>query len=121
MLKLPRLEKIVRAATKQSLRVFKPELKPLQRFASLVQGSPAQAKRLIAYCGDSPTQKIAEMIEQGREIVVFIGPEGGFTPAEYELALAHGLTGVSLGPNRLRTETAGLYAAAVFRMINDAL
>jgi 16S rRNA (uracil1498-N3)-methyltransferase len=41
-----------------------------------------------------------------------IGPEGGFSGEEEELALAHGALALSMGPRVLRTETAGLAAIA---------
>jgi 16S rRNA (uracil1498-N3)-methyltransferase len=41
-----------------------------------------------------------------------IGPEGDFTPAEIEKALQQNIVPVTLGATRLRTETAGLVAAA---------
>lgn len=43
---------------------------------------------------------------------LFIGPEGGFEPDEVEQARGYGILPVSLGPRILRTETAGLAAAA---------
>jgi 16S rRNA (uracil1498-N3)-methyltransferase len=43
---------------------------------------------------------------------VLIGPEGGFADQELELLRAHGLALCSLGPYRLRTETAAVAAAA---------
>jgi len=46
-------------------------------------------------------------------INVFIGPEGGFTPAEIASAINYGLVPVTLGPRILRAETAGLVTAAV--------
>jgi 16S rRNA (uracil1498-N3)-methyltransferase len=46
-------------------------------------------------------------------VAVFIGPEGGFTPAEAEKAVQGGLVSVTLGPRILRTETAGLAATAI--------
>ena len=39
-----------------------------------------------------------------------IGPEGGFTEQEHELAVAHGAIPLTMGPRILRTETAGLAA-----------
>jgi 16S rRNA (uracil1498-N3)-methyltransferase len=45
---------------------------------------------------------------------VCIGPEGDFTPAEVAEAQKAGFNLVHLGPHRLRTETAGLYAVAAF-------
>ena len=46
------------------------------------------------------------------QVTVLIGPEGDFSPAEAELALEHGFIPVSLGPSRLRTETAAVTAVA---------
>jgi len=45
-------------------------------------------------------------------INLFVGPEGGFDPAEVELARGYGVIPVSLGPRILRTETAGIVGAA---------
>ena len=44
---------------------------------------------------------------------ILIGPEGDFSPKEVEAALAANITPVSLGHNRLRTETAGIVAATL--------
>ena len=49
---------------------------------------------------------------EGQDIIVLIGPEGDFSPAEAELALANGFIPVHLGPSRLRTETAALTAVS---------
>jgi 16S rRNA (uracil1498-N3)-methyltransferase len=47
------------------------------------------------------------------KIGIVIGPEGGFTDAEIAEARAAGARTVTLGPNILRTETAGIVAAAL--------
>ena len=47
-----------------------------------------------------------------------IGPEGDFTPEEFQLALENGFKGLSLGTNRLRTETAGLYAVQAASLLS---
>lgn len=47
------------------------------------------------------------------EVWVFIGPEGGFSPSEADMARRAGILPVSLGPRILRTETAGPAVAAV--------
>jgi 16S rRNA (uracil1498-N3)-methyltransferase len=46
--------------------------------------------------------------------LVLIGPEGDFSEVEYSQAEAFGFQHVHLGPHRLRTETAGLFAVAAF-------
>jgi len=49
----------------------------------------------------------------GKKTAVFIGPEGGFTPEEARLSRTAGVLPVSLGPRIMRTETAGIVAAAI--------
>ena len=92
--------------------------------------SAARQLRLIAYCSDeiqpraSIMQELREFWGSGRpdsdpaagqgilpEIVVLIGPEGDFSPEEVREAIATGFIAVSLGPSRLRTETAAVTAA----------
>ncbi|WP_025917130.1 16S rRNA (uracil(1498)-N(3))-methyltransferase, partial [Herminiimonas sp. CN] len=50
-------------------------------------------------------------------LALMIGPEGGFTAAEEELAIAQGALPLSMGPRVLRTETAGLAALAALNAI----
>jgi 16S rRNA (uracil1498-N3)-methyltransferase len=73
--------------------------------------------RFIAYCGEGPREKLQEAIQAGKDTVILIGPEGDFTPEEVELAASKGFTPVSLGPNRLRTETAGLVACQTINLM----
>jgi len=54
------------------------------------------------------------------EVWVMIGPEGDFSPREYEEAKAAGWKGLSLGNKRLRTETAALLAVAEINFIWQA-
>ncbi len=48
-----------------------------------------------------------------RSVLVLVGPEGDFTPAELALAKSHGCRPLTLGPIILRTETAALYTLSV--------
>ena len=79
---------------------------------------------LIAYCFEDeniPRRSIKEVLDgyEGKEIIVLIGPEGDFSKAEAEMALASGFIPVHLGASRLRTETAALttVSAAYFRYL----
>jgi len=54
-----------------------------------------------------------------RSLVLLVGPEGGFSPAEAALARAAGYRPVTLGPRVLRTETAALAALAALRATVD--
>src|SRR5215467_11438967 len=59
-------------------------------------------------------QALAHCTDQS-PIVVLIGPEGGLTVDEVEIAREHGFTTVSLGPRVLRTETAAIVLTSIVR------
>ncbi len=63
---------------------------------------------------------LLQALQKGQNAVIMIGPEGDFTPAEVSLAEAAGAVAISLGPNRLRTETAALAAITHFYLLNHA-
>ena len=76
--------------------------------------------KFIAHCeADQPRTPLASAIKPGLDTVVLIGPEGDFSEEEIAQALDAGFQPVSLGPSRLRTETAALYAVTAFNLIND--
>ena len=58
-----------------------------------------------------------EQIKKGESIAVFIGPEGGFTPEEIELAMAHQVQPITLGKRILRTETAGMTVLSILMFL----
>ena len=60
------------------------------------------------------TRDIISGIERGSSVAVFIGPEGGFSENEIELAGEAGVTSVTLGKRLLRTETAALVVLSWF-------
>jgi 16S rRNA (uracil1498-N3)-methyltransferase len=62
--------------------------------------------------GGAPLREVLGGHPGARRVAVCIGPEGGLTPEEVGLARQHGAVAVTLGPRILRTETAGLAAAA---------
>lgn len=62
---------------------------------------------------DPTLPPLAAVLGAARRVLVVVGPEGGFTPAELEAAAAAGFVRASLGACALRTETAAIAAAAV--------
>ncbi len=110
-LKLERLEKIAISALKQSGQPYLPQLDELTDFAAFIQ-EVDPAATFIAHLAEGERLPLARAIAAAPRCCVLIGPEGDFTPAEIELALARGVRPVTLGNSRLRTETAAL--AAVF-------
>lgn len=124
VLKTARVEKVLISAAKQSLKAVVPvvnEPVSVKEFIAAQDGKgDAQASdtiRLIAYCFEDekvPRKSIKEVLDgfDGTGIIVMIGPEGDFSKAEAEMALAAGFIPVHLGASRLRTETAALTAAS---------
>lgn len=118
--KTARLEKILISASKQSLKAAVPvvhEPMSVRDFILAHGGDRSHSLRLIAYCFEDenvPRRSIKEVLSgfEGSEIVILIGPEGDFSRAEAELALANGFIPVHLGNSRLRTETAALTAVS---------
>ena len=121
-LKTDRLEKLAISAMKQSLHTVLPEIHPAVSLRDLLSTThyPLPTQKFIAHCeADKQRTPLATALQPGLDTVVLIGPEGDFSEEEIALALECGFQPVSLGPSRLRTETAALYAVTAFNLIND--
>ena len=119
ILKTPRIEKILISAAKQSLKATVPNIHEPLSVKEFIQScdKSSDTLRLIAYCFEDeqiPRTSIKEVLNESSatNIIVLIGPEGDFSKAEADTALANGFIPVHLGDSRLRTETAALTAAA---------
>lgn len=115
-LKTDRLGRVALSAMKQSLHTTLPTIAnmPFGDFA------PAEGLRLIAHCdADTPRCPLMAALTPGLDATILIGPEGDFSDREIAHAMSLGCQPVSLGPSRLRTETAALYAAVAFNLVND--
>ena len=108
-LRTDRLERVLEAAAKQSLRAWMPRLCEPLAFTELLPTVTAD-QRYLAYLGATAVPLLRDQPVPTTHTVVAIGPEGGFSPAEAEAARREGFTWVSLGPHRLRTETAAVTA-----------
>ena len=118
-IKIERLEKIAVSAMKQSLKATLPTIMPMTPLREVV-GMMPDAQRMMAYCDPSiPRVDFAQTYKAGRDTMILIGPEGDFSPAEIEMTLAAGFSPVTLGDNRLRTETAALYALSACHVIDS--
>jgi 16S rRNA (uracil1498-N3)-methyltransferase len=106
-----RLQRILRAAAKQSLKGKVPRLHPLESFEKVIASSNI-AQKFIAHCHDHEKNEFSKVLDVRQAVEILIGPEGDFNPPEVEVALAAGYQPVALGNSRLRTETAGLVAVA---------
>ena len=114
-LKLERFNKILKEAAEQSRRSIIPHLYRVIDFNHL---NDVEADiKMIAYEGEEgPTNsfnKVIDSIKPGKKVAILIGPEGGFSEHEVDIATAYGYKKISLGKRILRAETAAFYALSV--------
>lgn len=115
-----RADKIVTSAMKQSVKAYRPEVEAMQPFEAVI-GRKFGGRKLIAHCNEAVAgkRKLAEVVSPGDDALILIGPEGDFSPAEVEAAVAAGFEEITLGGMRLRTETAALAAVMNMAFINQ--
>jgi len=108
-----RLRKIAISAVKQSGRCVLPNIFVLTRFDTLVRNSDRYDLKVLAHEKTEQSQFLGSLMKHhsdAKSVLVVIGPEGGLTPEEFSLAEEQGFVPVSLGPRRLRSETAAISA-----------
>lgn len=104
-------EGIVVAASEQCGRNRLAQVAPVADFNRWT-AAPCSARRILL--SPRATQSLAAWAAgvAPHDVCIMVGPEGGFSDQEEDLALAHGALALSMGPRVLRTETAGLAALA---------
>lgn len=116
VLKLDRCQKILISALKQSQQFYVPTLHEMMPIKDLINNVEAEEK-FLAYV-DHENIHLNRRCQRGKEVLLLIGPEGDFSKEEIDLALSQNYEAVSLGNNRLRTETAGIVGAQIIAGIN---
>jgi 16S rRNA (uracil1498-N3)-methyltransferase len=111
--KTERMQQIIQSAMIQSQQTWLPVLsEPMPLLQFITNGIAAQ--KLIAHC--EPLHKTSiQSIEPSDDLLLLIGPEGDFAPSEIEAAIAKDFMPIDLGPTRLRTETAGIFALSCLK------
>lgn len=118
-IKHEREERVITSAVKQSLKAYHPTLHPMTPFRQLA-AMPFDGDKYIAHCNSEFGEReyLGRLIKKGGNTLILIGPEGDFSPEEINFALQNGFKAISLGKERLRTETAALVATVVTATIN---
>lgn len=129
-----RMGKVVAAAMKQSHKAWMPQVNEMCTFKQFID-KERQGRKFICHCYNEIARtelttlltEAAEMSDTGsnaspasgtdcdEDITILIGPEGDFSIDEVKYALSKGYRSASLGPSRLRTETAAIVAATLAR------
>ncbi len=114
-----RWHNILVAAIIQSQQYYLPELRELTPVDKLADEMNNIGQKLVAHCMDGgQRQPISTAVQKDKETLLLIGPEGDFTDEEVKALISKGFSGISMGTNRLRTETAAVTACAFFNMVN---
>jgi len=116
VIKTDRIQKIAESAVKQSLQAFIPRVNGLSDLEKIL--NTTSDNKLIAHCFDKEKKSLKDFKLEGKKSLVLVGPEGDFTPEEIQLAQEAGFSGLHLGDNRLRTETAGLFICNSFALLS---
>lgn len=111
--KYERLGKILREAAEQSERGKLPVLRTETKFADAISEKLTHPILLHSRGNLAPLSTQITDVEKTKRCEIFIGPEGGFSENEVELARLVGFKICSLGKRILRTETAAIVAAAL--------
>ncbi len=120
--KLPRLKRIAIAAAKQSKRSLIPKIIDFQTFSETIKLVSDYDFAVLA-----ESRKLSKSIESvfvrnndTKKVLLMVGPESGLSDDEFDAAVETGFVPVSLGPRRLRAETAGIiFPALVLNRLGD--
>jgi 16S rRNA (uracil1498-N3)-methyltransferase len=113
---LERIQKIAVSAMKQSLHFQLPILNELISFDKFTS---TYTQGFIAHLEEGMRYHLKDKVVETKDLTIIIGPEGDFSNEEISKALAKNYVPVSLGKNRLRTETAGLAACFICSIMNQ--
>ncbi len=109
--KMEHWQKVAISACEQSGRNRIPTIHQPQYFADWAKNNNADVRLLL----HPHRQKPLRDYPQPANVALLVGPEGGFSEQEVEMAMSSGFAGLTLGPRILRTETAALAALSVFQ------
>ena len=119
-LNIDKLRKQAIAASKQSLRFHFPKINDVTKLSDFLKNVNPETT-FVAHCDASFERTEISKIQNVENITFLIGPEGDFSEKEINLLSEKGIKAVSLGNQRLRTETAGIFVAAwnYFKSISE--
>lgn len=116
-----RATSIMVSAMIQSQQTFLPKLIGMMRPKQAIQWfkDQTEGKIIIAHCEEQDKNTMSQILNE-EDTLILIGPEGDFASEEIDECMKSGAIPTTLGPHRLRTETAAIYACTVFNQKNYA-
>ena len=99
---------------KQSNQSFKPILNDIEEYKTFIINNEEE----MIMANLKTTNRLEKQILESKNICLLIGPEGGFSDNEIEYGVKNNIKEISLGNNRLRSETAAIYAISAIKAIS---
>jgi len=117
--KIKRWQRIALGSLKQCGRIVPPEIHSVATFNEVIKYNIEGCLKLILYekCEKKFRDSIYNNSQPPSNIVLFVGPEGGFSEKEVRLAEDKGFIPIGLGPRILRTETAAIVALSILQFV----
>lgn len=112
--RVERWQSIALAAMKQSQRCYLPVVSSPVQFSDAVKNTKGNLKLIADEKDIEGKISIMDLTKNYSSIDIFIGPEGGFSPAEAELAVNNGFKILDLGARKYRSETAAIFVLSNF-------
>jgi len=119
IVKTERMQKVILTAMKQSLQAYLPKLNAPTTFKEFMSSNCKEGLLFIAHCEEEEKVELKRRVAPDKDVTILIGPEGDFSSSEIKAAYNSGFLPVSLGENRLRTETAAIFACTTVALINN--
>ncbi len=117
-----RWRRIAVASAKQSRRATLPDVRPPAPLATLLEGeTPGVVLMCVEPLAGRPTKSVRTLIDTPRPsgVLLLVGPEGGWSGEEVDLAVSRGAIAVTLGTMTLRADAVPLAAMAILRVLWD--
>lgn len=114
---IERLRRNAVSAMNQSLKTRLPEINEIDTFESILK---EKGQKFFGYCNSETERSVfVKLLSPDEDVIVVIGPEGDFSREEVDLLHDSGFKAVTFGDERLRTETAALYAVTAIHIIDN--
>ena len=116
--KLNRILKRTISSMKQSLKALIPKINDIIPVKEFMENC-INNEKFIAYLGEEENRHLIKLAPAQSDYCILIGPEGDFSASEIKKSQKFGFQQVTLGDNRLRTETAAVAACHILNLVNE--
>ncbi len=116
--KLNRILKRTISSMKQSLKALIPKINDIIPVKEFMENC-INSEKFIAQLGEEENCHLIKLAPAQSDYCILIGPEGDFSSSEIKKSQKFGFLPVTLGNNRLRTETAGVAACHILNLVNE--